>query len=368
MPARYRVGVDIGGTFTDFILFDPVEQNIRLHKRLTTPHDPSGAALAGLEELAEMAGIGLGDVAEIVHGTTLVTNAMIERNGAKLGLITTAGFRDVLELGTEQRYDIYDLFLQYPAPLVPRDLRLEVPERIDRDGRIVETLDANAVRRHLRQMLDVGVAAVAVCFINAYRNAAHERAAGVIAREEFPELVVSLSSEVVPELSEYHRCSTTCANAYVQPLMDRYLKRLERELHGRGFRGVLRLMHSAGGLMSPETGGAFPVRLLESGPAGGSLATVLFGSAAGRADVISFDMGGTTAKTCLVENGRVDIAPMMETDRVHRFVKGSGLPIRVPVIEMIEVGAGGFLPRRAHEAGCGRGVPGSGHRRAAART
>jgi 5-oxoprolinase (ATP-hydrolysing)/N-methylhydantoinase A len=182
---------------------------------------------------------------------------MIERNGARLGLITTTGFRDVLELGTEQRCDIYDLFLQYPEPLVPRDLRLEIAGRIDRDGRVVEPLDAAAVRRHLQQMMDAGVESVAVCFINAYRNPTHERAVGTIARDEFPELVVSLSSEVVPELSEYHRYSTTCANAYVQPLMDRYLKRLERELHGRDFTGVLRLMHSAGGLLSPETGRTF---------------------------------------------------------------------------------------------------------------
>src|SRR6516225_3865018 len=167
---RYRIGFDIGGTFTDFILLDTERSKILLHKCLTTPHDPSVGALQGLGELVANAGIALSEVREIVHGTTLVTNALIERKGAKLGLITTAGFRDILEMGTEQRYDIYDLFLQYPAPLVPRDLRLEVPERIDRDGRIVETLDANAVRRHLRQMLDVGVAAVAVCFINAYRN------------------------------------------------------------------------------------------------------------------------------------------------------------------------------------------------------
>ncbi|EHM02258.1 hydantoinase/oxoprolinase [Acetobacteraceae bacterium AT-5844] len=338
---RWRIGFDIGGTFTDFILYDGQEGSVRLHKRLTTPHDPSAAALLGLEELVAMAGIGLADVGEIIHGTTLVTNAVIERKGARLGLITTQGFRDILEMGTEQRYDIYDLFLGFPEPLVSRDLRLEVAERLDRDGNVVTPLDEAGVRAAFRTLLDAGVEAVAVCLLNAYRNAAHEQAIGRIAREEFPELAVSLSAEVVSELWEYQRAVTTCANAYVQPLMDRYLKRLERELAGRGFTGALRLMHSAGGLVSPETARAFPIRLLESGPAGGGLATALFGELAGKKDVISFDMGGTTAKACMVEDGRVEIAPMLEAGRVHRFSKGSGLPIKAPVIDMIEIGAGG---------------------------
>ncbi|MGK9165020.1 hydantoinase B/oxoprolinase family protein [Inquilinus limosus] len=338
---RWRIGFDIGGTFTDFILYDGEGRTVKLHKRLTTPHDPSEAALLGIEELVEMAGIRLSDVGEMVHGTTLVTNAVIERKGAKLGLITTRGFRDVLEMGTEQRYDIYDLFLQFPEPLVARRLRLEVPERVDRDGTVVELLDHDAVRAALRRLVAEGVEAVAVCFLHAYRNPEHERIVGDIVRTEFPQLAVSLSSEVVAELWEYQRCVTTCANAYVQPPMDRYLGRLERELAVRGFAGTLRLMHSAGGLVAPETARAFPIRLLESGPAGGGLATALFGALAGKADVISFDMGGTTAKACLIEDGRAEIAPMMEAGRVHRFKKGSGLPIKAPVIDMIEIGAGG---------------------------
>ncbi|OWJ62063.1 hydantoinase B/oxoprolinase family protein [Inquilinus limosus] len=338
---RWRIGFDIGGTFTDFILYDGEGRTVKLHKRLTTPHDPSEAALIGIEELVEMAGLRLADVGEMVHGTTLVTNAVIERKGATLGLITTQGFRDVLEMGTEQRYDIYDLFLQFPEPLVARRLRLEVPERVDRDGGVVETLDREAVRGALRKLVAEGVEAVAVCFLHSYRNPEHERIVGEIARAEFPQLAVSLSSEVVAELWEYQRCVTTCANAYVQPLMDRYLQRLERELAARGFTGTLRLMHSAGGLVAPETARAFPIRLLESGPAGGGLATALFGALAGKADVISFDMGGTTAKACMIEDGRAEIAPMMEAGRVHRFKKGSGLPIKAPVIDMIEIGAGG---------------------------
>lgn len=341
MSDRWRIGFDIGGTFTDFILYDQESRSVRLHKRLTTPHDPSEAALIGLGELTEMAGITLGDVGDIVHGTTLVTNAVIERKGAKLGLITTRGFRDVLEMGTEQRYDIYDLFLTFPEPLVSRELRLEVAERIDRDGKVVTALDAAAVKAAAGQLAAAGCEAIAICFLNSYRNPAHEREAGRIVREAFPQLAVSLSSEVVAEIWEYQRFVTTAANAYVQPLMQRYLERLERELAARSFRGVLRLMHSAGGLVSPETARTFPIRLLESGPAGGGLATALFGELAGHKDVISFDMGGTTAKACMIEDGRAEIAPMLEAGRVNRFSKGSGLPIKAPVIDMIEIGAGG---------------------------
>ncbi len=338
---RWRIGFDIGGTFTDFVLYDGKSGKVHLHKRLTTSHDPSEAALLGLVELAAMAGIALSDVSEMVHGTTLVTNAVIERRGARLGLVTTKGFRDILEMGAEQRYDIYDLFLQFPEPFVPRDRRLEVTERIDRDGQIVTALDEGSVVNAIRQLVDEGCTAVAVCLINSYRNPAHEQATGRLIRQYAPGLVVSLSSEVVAELWEYQRSVTTCANAYVQPLMDSYLQRLETELGVLGFKGSLRLMHSAGGLISAETARAFPIRLLESGPAGGALATAMFGERAGKKDVISFDMGGTTAKACLVENGRVEIAPMLEAGRVHRFIKGSGLPIKAPVIDMIEIGAGG---------------------------
>ena len=341
VSTRYRVGFDIGGTFTDFILLDTERHEIRLHKCLTTPQDPSVGALAGLQELLDGAGIGLGEVADVVHGTTLVTNALIERKGARIGLITTSGFRDILEMGTEQRYDIYDLFLAFPDPLVPRRHRLEARERMDRDGAVLTPLDPAEIRALGQRLVAEGVEAIAVCFLHAYRNPAHEQQAAEVLRAAFPDLAVSLSSEVVAELWEYQRCATTCANAYVQPLMARYLTRLERELRARGFRGALRLMHSAGGLLSPDAARAFPIRLLESGPAGGGLATAFFGAASGKDDVISFDMGGTTAKACLIENGQAEIAPMMEAARVHRFKRGSGLPIKAPVIDMIEIGAGG---------------------------
>jgi 5-oxoprolinase (ATP-hydrolysing)/N-methylhydantoinase A len=341
MSSRWRIGFDIGGTFTDFILYDKLEGTVRLHKRLTTPHDPSEAALIGLGELTGQAGITLADVGDIVHGTTLVTNAVIERKGARLGLITTQGFRDILEMGTEQRYDIYDLFLTFPEPLVSRDLRLEVKERIDSGGNVVDTLDDEAVRKAADILVAQGCEAIAICFLNSYRNSAHEQAAGRIVQQAHPGIAVSLSSEVVAEIWEYQRFVTTAANAYVQPLMHRYLERLERELTLRSFRGELRLMHSAGGLVSPETARTFPIRLLESGPAGGGLATALFGELAGHKDVISFDMGGTTAKACMIEDGAAEIAPMLEAGRVNRFAKGSGLPIKAPVIDMIEIGAGG---------------------------
>ena len=244
-------------------------------------------------------------------------------------------------MGTEQRYDIYDLFLGFPDPLVPRRHRLEVGERMDRDGRVIAPLDAQEVRAAARRLVDDGIEAVAVCFLHSYANPAHEQAARALIEREYPNLFVSLSSDVVPELREYPRAVTTCANAYVQPLMDRYLANFEHELSARGFRGALRLMHSAGGLVAPAAARKFPIRLLESGPAGGGLATALFGKLAGQNSVISFDMGGTTAKACLVEDGRIEVASMMEAARVHRFKRGSGLPIKAPVIDMIEIGAGG---------------------------
>lgn len=338
---RYRIGFDIGGTFTDFILHDAETGQITLHKCLTTPADPSVGAMEGLIALCAEVGIALKDVGELVHGTTLVTNAVIERKGAKLGLLTTKGFRDSLEMGKEQRYDIYDLFLKFPEVLVPRERRLEVTERVLADGAVLKPLDLDQARAGLKALVADGVEAVAICFLHSYANPAHERAVGEMAAREFPDLAVSLSSSVVGEVREYERSVTTCANAYVQPLMDRYLRRLQQELAARGFAGSLMLMQSSGALASPEMARAFPIRLLESGPAGGGLATALFGQQAGLSDMLAFDMGGTTAKACLIQDGRADIAAMMEAARVHRFKPGSGLPIKAPVIDMVEIGAGG---------------------------
>jgi 5-oxoprolinase (ATP-hydrolysing) len=341
MRGRYRVGFDIGGTFTDFVLVDDATGALRLHKVLTTPRDPAEGALAGLLELCAGAGIRLADVGTLVHGTTLVTNAIIERAGAPTALLTTAGFRDILEMGKEQRYDIYDLFLRFPRPLVPRRWRVEVDERLSRDGEVLRPLDEAQVRAAAQRLAADGVRAIAVCFLHGYKNPVHERAARAAIEAACPGLSVSLSSDIVPEIREWERTCTAVANAYVQPLVDRYLGDLERALAGRGFAGRFYLMQSSGGTATAQTARRFPIRLLESGPAGGALVTAFFGERLGRPDLVAFDMGGTTAKICLVRGGRPEIAPMIEAARVHRFKRGSGLPVRAPVVDMMEIGAGG---------------------------
>ena len=351
VQAPYRIGFDIGGTFTDFILVDGERGRLHLHKCLTTPEDPSIGALAGLSDLLEAVGVDIAEVGHVVHGTTLVTNAIIERSGARLGLLTTRGFRDILEMGTEQRYDIHDLFLAFPEPLARRCDRREVGERVSRDGEILEALDPDAVRREVRELVADGVEALAVCFLHAYKNPVHERAVRDLVRSEFPDLPVSISSDVHPQINEYERSSTTAANAYVQPLMSAYVRRLDRVLRERGFAGRFHLIQSSGGLTAPETAQALPIRFLESGPAGGAQASALVGRTIGHPDLLSFDMGGTTAKASLVQNGEPDIAPMLEAARVHRFKKGSGLPVHAPVIDMMEIGAGGGSIARVDELG-----------------
>jgi 5-oxoprolinase (ATP-hydrolysing) len=231
---RYRIGLDIGGTFTDFVLVDDETGAVRLHKCLTTPQAPSCGALTGLTEMLAAAGVDLSAIGDVVHGTTLVTNAIIERRGAKLGLLTTKGFRDIIEMGKEQRYDIYDLFLQFPEPLLPRGLRHEINERITRDGAVLQHLDLDEVRAEITSLANAGVEAIAVSFLHSYRNPAHELAVAELAAREFPQIAVSLSAEVVPELREYERTVTTVANAFVQPLINRYLMQFEGELRRRG--------------------------------------------------------------------------------------------------------------------------------------
>ncbi len=345
------VGIDIGGTFTDFVLVDAADRRLHLHKCLTTPEDPAVGALAGMVELLRDAGVDLAEVGHVVHGTTLATNAIIERKGARLGLLTTRGFRDVLEMGTEQRYDIHDLFLTFPEPLAPRRRRREVGERMSHDGKVLSPLDPEEVRREVRALVDDGAEAIAVCFLHAYRNPAHERSAHDVIHAEFPDLPVSLSSDVHPQINEYERTSTTAANAYVQPLMSAYVGKLDRVLRERGFAGRFHLIQSSGGLTAPETAAALPIRFLESGPAGGAQVTGLVGRTIGHANALSFDMGGTTAKASLIRNGEPDVAPMLEVARVHRFKKGSGLPVFAPVIDMMEIGAGGGSIARVDELG-----------------
>jgi 5-oxoprolinase (ATP-hydrolysing) len=367
MTSGYRIGIDIGGTFTDFVLLDHQSGELRLHKCLTTPADPAEGALAGLEELVRAHGIALADCDTLVHGTTLVTNAVIERSGAPTALLTTQGFRDILAMGKEQRYDIYDLFLRFPEPLVPGAWRVEAAERMSRDGVPLQTPALATVRGQVACLVDQGVEAIAICFLHAYRNPEHERAVAELIRTEFPRLAVSVSSEVVPEIREYEHTSTTVCNAYVQPLMDRYLRRLEGELAQRGFAGQFHLMQSSGGLASPQTARRFPIRLLESGPAGGAMVGAFLGRAMGLPDLITFDMGGTTAKTCLISCGKPDLAGEIEAARVHRFKRGSGLPIKAPVLDLMEIGAGGGSIARRNELGLLQ-VAGQSHLNQLART
>lgn len=338
----YRVGIDIGGTFTDLIMVEESTGERFITKVLTTPKDPSVGAMQGLRELLEARGIRGADVTHVIHGTTLVANALIERKGARTGLVTTRGFRDILEMGREKRYDIYDLFLEMPEPLVPRPLRLEVTERLLADGTVHTPLDEGEVREAAARLVAEGVESVSVCFLHSYRNGAHERRMREILQEIGPALFISLSVEVIPELREYERLSTTTSNAYVMPLMKRYLSKFREELQGLGYGRQLYLMLSSGGITTSEEAERFPVRIVESGPAAGALVAAAYGEVMGVKDIVlSFDMGGTTAKICVIREGRPLVTTDFEVAAVWRFKKGSGLPIKLPVIDMIEIGAGG---------------------------
>ena len=340
-PATGRLGVDIGGTFTDLVWVEDATGEVRVGKVLTTPKDPAQAVEQGVLGILQEAGAGAGGVRGLIHGTTLATNALIERKGARTGLLTTAGFRDALEIGREGRYDMYDLFIDPPAPLVPRHLRREVSERVRADGGIARPLDEAGARVAITALLADGVEAIAISLLHAYRNPVHEEALARLVAEQAPGLPVSRSSEVVPEIREYERTSTTVANVYVMPLMTRYLDDLERKLTDLGIAGRFYIMLSSGGIATPATAKRVPIRLVESGPAAGALAAAGAARRAGEARLLSFDMGGTTAKACVIDRGEPLLAREFEVARADRFKKGSGLPIRVPVIEMIEIGAGG---------------------------
>jgi len=342
MEKRIRIGVDVGGTFTDFVLVNETRDLIYTGKRLTTPDDPSEAILAGIGRLLHEAHTKPGAVHSVVHGTTLVANTIIERRGAKIGLITTEGFRDSLEMGKEVRYDLYDLHLEAPPTLVPRYLRREVRGRMAPDGEELLAFDEQGFRVVARALVeDEQVEALAVSFMHAYRNTAHERAAGRILGEEFPGLPFTLSCDVAPEIREFERTSTACANAYVQPMMQAYLATLEDKLNALGISGSLYVMLSGGGIATVRQAQLFPIQLIESGPAAGAMAASYYGHLTGDSNLISFDMGGTTAKMCLVEGGRPQRSHEFEAGRVSRFKKGSGLPLKVSVVDMIEIGAGG---------------------------
>lgn len=336
-----RIGVDIGGTFTDFALHDGSRQRLSIHKRLTSPDDPSRAVIEGVAQLCDEARIGLADVAEIVHGTTLVTNAVIERKGAVTGMLGTAGFTDIMDMGFERRYDLFDLRITYPAPLAPRSLRIEVRERVRYDGSVETVLDEAAVRAAAVRFRELGVEAVAVCFLNAYANPEHERRAAQILAEDAPGLFVSCSADVFQNMREFERWTTTTVNAFTGPMFDKYVARLEAGLSERGFRGHLYIMASSGGMLTTATARRYPVRALESGPAAGALMSAAHGRALKLDTLLSFDMGGTTAKGALVRGGEPIKKYEMEVARAYEFRRGSGMPLRIPVIDMIEIGAGG---------------------------
>ncbi|HXP76934.1 MAG TPA: hydantoinase/oxoprolinase family protein [Stellaceae bacterium] len=326
---RFLAGADVGGTFTDIVLYDAETRTLSINKLLTTPDDPRRAIVEGLSALEARP-------ESVVHGTTLVTNALIERRGATVGLITTEGYRDVLEIGNELRYDTFDLQLERPAPLVERRLRRTVPERIGADGRVVLPLDEAAVREAAAALRQSGVRSIAVALFNSYRNDAHELRARQLIAEAYPDLAVCVSAEIAPEVREYERFSTCVANAYVAPIALRYLLELERSL------GVpLFVMLSDGGITTARTAAGQPIALVESGPAAGAMGAAFLARQADWEDVIAFDMGGTTAKVSLIHGGLPHRSHELEVARLQRFKKGSGLPLRLPAIELIEIGAGG---------------------------
>ncbi len=346
-----KLGIDIGGTFTDFVLFDNDSNQLYFAKTLTTYPDPTVGIFNGVKEIETKYGFQVKNMSGIVHGTTLVTNAVIERKGAKTAFITTKGFEDVLEIGREMRYDIYDIFLTMPKPLVPRNLRMGVAERVDTHGNILEPINKETLKDLAKTLKDNGIEAVGVCLLNSFANTSHEKALGDFLSENVPDIYYSLSSEIMPEIREYERSSATAMNAYVQPITDKYLKDFETQLRVSGFEGNINIMISSGKLTTIDGARKSPIHLLESGPAGGAMAGVFFGTHLEEENLLCFDMGGTTAKACVIYEGKPEITNHFEAGRVKRFKKGSGLPVRIPVIDLIEIGAGGGSIARVNNIG-----------------
>jgi len=337
----YRLGCDIGGTFTDFVLLNDQTGEIKTYKCLTTPKDPSDAVEYGIREMEVPTPGFVDQLDELIHGTTLVINSIIERKGARTGLITTKGFRDVLEIGRGIRYAPYDIFAEFPKPLIPRRFRIEVDERVRNDGSVLKPLDPEEARQVVRTLLGMGVESIAVCLLNSFENPAHELMIQEIIEKEAPGISVSISYRVLPQIKEYERTSTTVTNAYVKPLTGRYLSKLAGRLESIGFKGKLFIMLSSGGVTSVETAAEFPVRIIESGPTAAVIAGQYYGKHFNISEMFCFDMGGTTAKSCLIQKGIAGVVPTFEVGRVQRFMKGSGLTIQVPVVDLMEIGAGG---------------------------
>jgi N-methylhydantoinase A len=337
--ARTRLAVDIGGTFTDLVLALP--DRTLSAKLLTTHTAPEEAVIAGTQAILREAGVAAAAVDLVIHGTTLATNALIERKGARTALITTAGFRDSLEIAYEHRFEQYDLYMERPEPLVSRDLRLEVPERLAADGSVLLELDEVALEGLAASLRQNDIESLAISFLHSYINPTHEERARAVIARLLPGLAVTISSEVCREIREYERTSTVVANAYVLPMMERYLARMQNGLRGLGATCPLLLMMSSGGICTVETARRFPVRLVESGPAGGAILARHVAARGGYDRAISFDMGGTTAKLTLIDDFTPQQSRHFEVARAYRFAKGSGFPVRIPVIDMVEIGAGG---------------------------
>ena len=339
--SRLSLGIDIGGTFTDIVVYDHASTRFQTHKELTTPADPSEGVITGVRAVFRDTELDYGAVERIVHATTLFTNALIERRGARTALMTTEGFRDILELRRENKYELYDLFIDLPRPLARRALRAEVTERVLADGSVEVALDETELIEKVRELVAADVESLAIVFLHAYANPLHERRAAALIGREFPALHLSLSSDVSPQIREYERTSTTLANAYIKPLAERYLDNLSAKLAGLGIGAPLFMMLSNGGLTHVDESKRIPIQMLESGPAAGALAAAYFGARSGIKDVLALDMGGTTAKLAVVENGEPLIAYQFEASRESRFMHGSGLPINISTVELIEIGAGG---------------------------
>ncbi len=351
MGRTIRVGIDIGGTFTDFIAVDDESREIYTAKILTTPSDPTVAVLRGIETLLNAHEIDPGSVGSLIHATTLITNTLIERKGARVALLTTKGFPDLIEIGREVRYDLYDIFLKMPPPLVPRELRFEIPERTLHTGEVLVKPDEQTTLTIASKLRDRKVESIAICLLHSYVNPDNEQRVANLLRDAVPEIPVSSSAEVAGEIREYERFSTTAANAYVKPIASRYLEDMGAKLAGAGIDAPLQIMLSNGGTTSTEEASRLPVRLIESGPAAGALIAAHYARQLGEPLVLAFDMGGTTAKLCAIDDGSPAIGSGLEVSRIHRFKRGSGLPIRAPSVELIEIGAGGGSIARIDELG-----------------
>ena len=343
MPQKsnLRLAIDIGGTFTDTVLFGQENQVRASNKTLTTHSNPTVGALEGARRALASIGAGFGDVAGFIHGTTLATNALIEKQGARVATVTTIGFRDILEIAYERRYDQYDISLEKPDYPVPRERAFTFPERMSVQGTPLLPFDEGAIPKLLRELDAAKAEAVAICFLHAYANPENERRLRDNLARDRPDLAISIGSDVSPEAREFDRLSTTVANAFIQPLMSTYLTEFEREFTDTGLTCPVLMMTAGGGMTTLDVAKRYPIRLVESGPAGGAILAARIASEAGLSNVLSFDMGGTTAKLCLIDNARPRTSRQFEIGRAARFAKGSGMPVRIPVIEMVEIGAGG---------------------------